>query len=260
MTEHRWLQTAQDQRAFDSLRARFQEDATRILIFLGAGLSFGVGRFLGRATFDHVVPWDQDRFPTWPMLIERMKTALISKAKDEEETRSLDSFFENNDPLDATQLFKASLTEGEYERFLRRQFGSTPTDVSLLTPSHIELVRLGVPELFTTNYDELLELAFESQGVHLVTSDGAEDFLQHRVEAPPRHLLKLHGTIRRPAGIVLTRDDYAVARRDRVEMFTYLAQQLRFTTFLFLGFSLADPNFNLLRDEARLAMQDNMPT
>jgi SIR2-like domain len=30
-------------------------------------------------------------------------------------------------------------------------------------------------------------------------------------------------------------------------------------SFLFVGFSLSDPNFNLIRDDARLAMGDNMP-
>jgi hypothetical protein len=34
---------------------------------------------------------------------------------------------------------------------------------------------------------------------------------------------------------------------------------VHYASFLFVGFSLSDPNFNLIRDDARLAMGDNMP-
>jgi hypothetical protein len=42
-------------------------------------------------------------------------------------------------------------------------------------------------------------------------------------------------------------------------MLAYLGQNLRYSSFLFVGFSLMDPNFGLLHDEARLAMKDSMP-
>jgi SIR2-like domain len=45
----------------------------------------------------------------------------------------------------------------------------------------------------------------------------------------------------------------------RAEMFDSFAHEARFTTFLFIGFSLSDPNFNLIRDEARAVMGEAMP-
>ena len=42
-------------------------------------------------------------------------------------------------------------------------------------------------------------------------------------------------------------------------MFDHLAHEVRYASFLFIGFSLADPNFNLIRDDARVAMKANMP-
>lgn len=42
-------------------------------------------------------------------------------------------------------------------------------------------------------------------------------------------------------------------------MFRHFEQQARFSSFLFVGFSLRDPTFNLLRDEARMVMGSNMP-
>jgi hypothetical protein len=42
-------------------------------------------------------------------------------------------------------------------------------------------------------------------------------------------------------------------------MFDHLAHEVHYVSFLFVGFSLSDPNFNLIRDDARLEMGDNMP-
>jgi hypothetical protein len=86
------------------------------------------------------------------------------------------------------------------------------------------------------------------------------EFLRVAVEHPEAHLVKLHGTWERPDEIVLTRDDYARARVERAEMFRRLAERARFSSFLFVGFSLSDPNFSLIRDEARAVMGDAMPT
>jgi hypothetical protein len=40
----------------DDLRSQIGKDSASVLIFLGAGLSFGVGRFLGRASFERPEP------------------------------------------------------------------------------------------------------------------------------------------------------------------------------------------------------------
>jgi hypothetical protein len=43
--------------------------------------------------------------------------------------------------------------------------------------------------------------------------------------------------------MVLTRDDYAASRKSRTEMFDHLADEVHYSSFLFVGFSLSDPNF-----------------
>jgi hypothetical protein len=42
-------------------------------------------------------------------------------------------------------------------------------------------------------------------------------------------------------------------------MFDHLAHEVHYVSFLFVGFSLSDPNFTLVRDDARLAMGEDMP-
>lgn len=247
--------------SIQQLRERIASDAGSLMVFLGAGLSFGVGRVLGRAGFETPPPLaDESRFPSWPLLIDRMRTMLIDEAGDEHEKHELDRFMRQYDPLDAAQLFRVRVGADAYTEFIRGQFETRPTDRAMLTPSHDALTRLPLRELFTTNYDSLIEMAFEESGPELVVSTTPREFLRSEVERPEHHLIKLHGTWDRPSEIVLTRDDYARSRLERAEMFRHFAQTTRFATFLFIGFSLSDPTFNLIRDEARSVMGDAMPT
>jgi hypothetical protein len=254
-----WLIDPKDGASVDELRDRVSNDAASVLIFLGAGLSFGVGRYLGRATFEVERAWDDgDRFPSWPGLIDRMKEDLVASAS-KKVALSYERFFANNDYLDCAQLYKSSVDAKRYRAFLKAQFKTLSADAARLTPSHRALVDLPISEVFTTNYDELIELAYKTSGVDLQVSATKAEFVANQPARPPKHLIKLHGTIARPDTIVLTRDDYAASRQDRADMFQHLAHEVRYTSFLFVGFSLSDPNFNLVRDDARLAMGEHMP-
>jgi hypothetical protein len=243
------------------LRNRIAEDAATVMIFLGAGLSFGVGGRLGRGSFETPPPIaDNSRFPSWLLLAERMKNELVEGVGDEREQRALKDFAKDHDPIDVGQLYRDIVGTERYFEFLDSQFHTCEEDAELLTESHRQLVDLPVRELFTTNYDALIELAFGRWNGELAVSVNPQQFLALHASRPDRHLIKLHGTWDDHDSIVLTRDDYARSRLERTETFRHLGQQARFTTFLFVGFSLTDPNLNIIRDEARMVMGDDMPT
>lgn len=176
-----------------------------------------------------------------------------------EEHTSLRSFFIEEGPLDCAQLFRQTVGEANYREFLLSQYDSGRQPFIRTTPSHAALVRLDLPLLFTTNYDELIEAAYAEAGQQLRVSISEEQFRARRVERPHRHLVKMHGSIDQPDSIVLTRSDYARARADRKEMLGFLRNEMAETSFLFVGFSLSDPNFNLLHDDIRLVYGMNIP-
>jgi SIR2-like domain len=202
---------AREKRAADltgELRERIAADAGAIMIFLGAGLSYGVGRQLGRAAFElPAASVDERRFPSWSQMIDRMQQELVAGDGDDATRAAIGRFFADQDQLDCAQLYRQRVGEERYQTFLREQFEA----------------RL-------------------------------EDLDAQEVERPRRHLIKLHGDIERAETIILTRDDYANSRLARAGMFRHFEQQARFSSFLFIGFSLRDPTFNLLRDEARMVM------
>lgn len=244
----------------------------RLLVFLGAGLSFGAARLHGRARFDYeryeswrhdfidgIAPDDDDLpLPSWPWLVSRMYQRLAIDAAPSERD-SLRTFFIEEGPLDCAQLFRQTVGEANYRDFLLEQFSSERHEFIQPTPSHAALVDLCLPLLFTTNYDELIEQAHLSAGQPLRVSITEGEFIAQRSQRPSRHLVKLHGSIAQPESVVLTRADYAAARVDRKEMLGHLRAELAERSFLFIGFSLSDPNFNAIHDDLRLVYGMNMP-
>ncbi|MCV7286698.1 SIR2 family protein [Mycolicibacterium wolinskyi] len=248
-------------------------DDGRLLIFLGAGLSFGAARQGSRTQFDYgnyrwwppdwpfegLRPDDDDRpMPSWPLLVSRMCREILNHS-DSSEHNALRTFFIEEGALDCAQLFRQTVGEANYREFLGAQFDGRRHQSVQTTPSHAALVRLRLPLLFTTNYDELIEDAYLEAGQQLRVSSTEAEFRARRAERPAQHLVKLHGTIDRPDTIVLTRSDYARARADRKEMLDFLRGEMTETAFLFVGFSLSDPNFNLLHDDIRLVYGMNVP-
>lgn len=246
----------------------------RLLIFLGAGLSFGAARFQSRTRFDYDrydrwwprdlpfgdITSDDDGLPLpdWSQLTNRMCREIVTHSPADEHD-FLRSFFIREGALDCAQLFRQTVGDANYREFLLAQFDASRHLFIHTTPSHAALVRLNLPLLFTTNYDELIEAAYLEAGLQLRVSISEEQFKARRAENPARHLVKLHGSIDQPESIVLTRADYARARADRKEMLDYLRGEMVETAFLFVGFSLSDPNFNLLHDDIRLVYGMNVP-
>lgn len=204
-----------------------------------------------------VVDYDDGQpMPSWKLLISRMRREL-AHVRAPHEQDELDQFFEDQDYLDCAELFRTLVGEPVYFDFLRRQYGDETR--ARPTPTHDALVALGLPVVFTTNYDTLIERAHVEAAVPLLTSADEKEFREHLATRPSRSLVKLHGTIQRQHTVVLTRSDYARSRVDRREMFASLRGDLMKTSFLFLGFSLTDPNVNIILDDVRVVLDGAVP-
>jgi len=66
-----------------------------------------------------------------------------------------------------------------------------------------------------------------------------------------RQVLKIHGCVTRPQTIIATLDDYEKCMQDRARgaVFTRLRDLMATKTFIFAGFSIGDPDFQLIYDE-----------
>ena len=184
------------------------------VLFIGSGLSSGAG------------------LSGWQALVEKMATEMgLPKA----EQGSTDYF------LDVAQLYRHQ--DGGRERLaalIRAEFGGKWAKPTL---AHYLLMGLGVRHVITTNYDGLLErtlTALRRDPIKVVT----EANVARTGETGAHFVVKFHGDAEQPDdGIVLSRADYEDFFHDRPAMTALLEGLLLNQTFLFVGYSLSDPNF-----------------
>lgn len=109
-------------------------------------------------------------------------------------------------------------------------------------PTHRAFCRIPFDLVFTTNFDFLLERAYdaESRPCSPVTS---EEQLALTVRGPAVRLVKIHGDLNHPDRLVAVERDYDGILQAQPLMATYLASSLVHRTAFFVGYSLDDPDF-----------------
>lgn len=121
--------------------------------------------------------------------------------------------------------------------------------------AHLDLPRYPWATIYTTNYDQLVERAYAEtpiQGdsvVPILRSTDLSTKYQY-VRQRALMLVKLHGCISNPGSeeipLVITEDDFRKARTNRRALFRLLESQKYTHTFLFVGYSLSDPDLGQL--------------
>jgi len=103
------------------------------------------------------------------------------------------------------------------------------------------LARLPIRNIWTTNYDRLLERAWALQRRNLDVKSITSDL---SISSPwaDTTLYKMHGSVDHPAEVVIATDDYELYRKKRAGFLQILNGHLIALHCLFLGFSFSDPN------------------
>ncbi|WP_081821748.1 SIR2 family protein [Achromobacter sp. DH1f] len=113
------------------------------------------------------------------------------------------------------------------------------------------LARLPLRHLWTTNYDQLIEAAWDHAGKYLAVRTRPE---QLSVPDPASHgtLYKMHGSVDDSSAVVIAKEDYEFYRREKGAFFYLLTGHAIGMHFLFPGFSFTDASishlFSLLRE------------
>lgn len=194
--------------------------AGKLVLFIGAGVSASAG------------------LPLWPDLLTR----LAEVAGFEEEQRSAMTRLH---PLDQARLIESRL-ERQQEELTQLVLDQLHSERYGL--SHGLLACLPIDQTVTTNYDKLYEQASAAAGrpVAVLPTEPTRDL--------PRWLLKLHGSIDDPGGIVLTRQD-VLRYAERRAALAGIVQALLIThRMMFVGFSMSDENFHRIADDVRRSL------
>jgi len=201
----------------DTATVRELRTAGRLIPFVGAGLSVPLG------------------LPSWSTLINNIAEQLGYDP---------DVYKLNGTKLQLAEYFvalKGSI--GPLRSEMDRLFNPTDEAVSA-SAAHALLVDMNLPIIYTTNYDRIIEKAFELKGVPCHSVANIDDI----AIAPPNvtQVVKFHGTFTDDASLVLTESSYF----DRLEFESAIDIKLRADilgkSLLFIGYALNDINIRYL--------------
>lgn len=214
----------------------------RVIIFLGAGVTKSCVRMLS--------PDFASSTPSWPQLLEMLSTGSGCSDDDKEHIQKLT---EKERYLDAAEVIRSKLSNQEYSRILAREFRSIETGIL-----HEAILRLDQRIVMTTNYDS----AYEDLCMRGAARDGYSVLnyydrgLGNRLRSPARLILKLHGSVKQPEQTVLTRSEYFRAKAENPRFFALVQSLFATNTLLFLGYSLSDPDIQLLLETSNIGGEE----
>jgi predicted negative regulator of RcsB-dependent stress response len=169
---------------------------------------------------------------TWRQLAEALAQEL-------EPSRIMNDF----SPASASQLaeqYSRVFSPTHLEQLIKR---CVPDDQVTPGPLHKELIELPWAEIFTTNYDTLLEREAERMfDVSYFTVCSREDIPQSKVLGR-RRIVKLHGSFPSHRPFILTEEDYRTYPERFAPFVNLVRQSLLENIFCLIGFSGDDPNF-----------------
>lgn len=124
------------------------------------------------------------------------------------------------------------------------------------TEIHEILARLPIDTVWTTNYDQLIERAYEASGRRVEIKLSIENLAQAR-KGRDVTIYKMHGCVTQPHEAVLTKHDYEVYDVTRRLFTDSLKGDFIEKTLLFIGFSFSDPNVERILSKVREQLGEN---
>ena len=157
-----------------------------------------------------------------------------------------------NDLVNLAQYYSNSKKRTSIDDLIKRQFSQLVKP----TKNHKLLSLLPISTFWTTNYDKLIEKALEDniKKPYVKTRDEQLRGTNLNFDAV---VYKLHGDVESPEDAVITRSDYEEFGYNKRKLFREVLEgDLLTKTFLFLGFSFEDPNFNYVIGRLRVLLDE----
>lgn len=209
----------------------------KCILFVGSGLSSLAG------------------YPTWAQLIDR----LVAEAKRSPRARleGLEATEARGDYLMLAEFARETLGAYEYTQLLKEELGR-PVEPAT---AHKLIAATDYRGIITTNYDRLLETT-TTQVRNWAPNTFTSEYISAMGSAlfnPEMFIYKLHGDVMSPATIVLSSRDYDRLILMNPHVRSFLFGAVLNHTLLFVGYSLRDPDFNLILRELTLIFENHVP-
>ena len=219
--------------AFRKLQRLIRDGHTRVVPFIGAGLS----------SYGPV----EERLPLWSQLL----TSLRQRGEElgilqESESARIAELIATGDVIAATDRLIAELRETQFRIFIRDMLDVNGREIP---PAITELACVAWSLIVTTNLDEFIEVAWRCQqkeSLEVVTHDDTSE-LAEAIAGSADHptLAKLHGTVDRHRTWVLTGAHYRLLL-ERKPAYVRALETLFLRSVFFVGYGINDADIELL--------------
>ena len=212
----------------------WQWPSSRAAVMVGAGFSRNSVPSPGVST----------HFPTWSELAQAMFDEIYPRLQNETEEQRKERFNRSN-ALRLASEYEAAFGPQRLESLIRTRIPNADHQPGEF---HSLLLQLPWKDVFTTNYDTLLERTEVPGRVYRPVTTVTE-----LTTAISPRIIKLHGSFPSLAPFIITEEDYRTYPKDFVLFVNTVRQSLIENTFVLIGFSGDDPNFlqwtGWIRDE-----------
>lgn len=194
--------------------------------FIGSGLSIGAG------------------YPTWADILNDCASEI-----------NLDAKKEKKDLINLAQYYFNDKKRTKINEIIKDSFSNKKANI---TETHKLIAALPLDDIWTTNYDTLLERSFEHYGTEntVITDDSSYRDIDRYAKVK---IFKMHGTVEKASECIITRDDYENYPKHHDIVLAQLKSELCFKSFLFLGYSFSDTDIRFVFEQIRKCYDEDNP-
>lgn len=214
----------------------------RCIVFIGSGVSAGS------------LSADGKKSPaTWENFLRGLKNKMTSGDLD-----VVEILINERKYLDAAEVILHGVPAADFSSYIREEFVRPRYKESTL---HESVLDIDPKIIVTTNYDDIYD-NYCRQGSAI---DGYnickyyEDHIVSDLRSPVRLILKIHGCVSDPSKIVLSRSQYFNEKQKHGNFFKVLESLFLTHTILFLGYSISDPDIQLILENCNIAARSAHP-
>ena len=205
--------------------------ARRVIPFIGAGFS---------AALD---------FPEWETLLGKMADEIEGALPYNAVAK-----YCSNDPLQIAEyyLLLSDKNIGPIRHAIEQALKMEKSPI--LSGAHVELVNLGAPYVYTTNFDDLIEQTYRDLGVPFEVVALPKDVAT--ASEGKTQIVKYHGDLRHENTLVLTESSYYSRLDFESPMDLKFRSDLLGRSVLFMGYSFRDINIRIIWFKLMKMMKD----
>lgn len=215
----------------------------RCIIFLGAGASAGASSTDGSKT-----P------PTWDQLLE----SLISLMNENTDEPTIRDYIQKEKYLEAAEIIMKNISPANFSGFIRKEL-TTPR--YLPSEIHKAVLQIDPKIVITTNYDDIYDsfcrTGAAEEGYNI--SKYYDSHITSDLRSPVRLIVKAHGCISDASQIILTKSQFFKARQENSNFYKVLDSLFLTHTILFIGYSLTDPDIQLVLENVNISAPSAHP-